>query len=240
MIAPLILAAGEGRRMHLQETSKVMLSVDRVTPLIGNAAIRFLSNGYTPGEISVMTGAYRDQVIDYLDDDFKFYEQQSIGDPTDGLMQWIREISLEETSNNAPYLVAVMNADDACWNTTRLTQDLLNACSSNGAEGILLSTSYEHGQHKTGFFNNNSTLLATNDGYHSNASYAAGLFIIDPSKFSAYIDQCKPGMVRNVVTYFRDHTDKRSVIAHTDPQPRVCVNTREALFYARHIYDQRK
>ena len=71
MIRPVVMAAGEGRRMGLQETSKVMLSVDGVRPMIGNIAMTLLNMGYKSRDINVVVGHKSEQIVDYLGTDTK-------------------------------------------------------------------------------------------------------------------------------------------------------------------------
>ena len=72
MIRPVVMAAGEGRRMGLQETSKVMLSVDGVRPMIGNIAMTLLNMGYKSRDINVVVGHKSEQIVDYLGTDMSF------------------------------------------------------------------------------------------------------------------------------------------------------------------------
>lgn len=75
MIRPVVMAAGEGRRMGLQETSKVMLSVDGVRPMIGNIAMTLLNMVYKSRDINVIVGHKSEQIVDYLGTDMSFCNQ---------------------------------------------------------------------------------------------------------------------------------------------------------------------
>lgn len=238
MIHPIIMAAGEGRRMALQETSKVMLSVDGRYPLVGNAALRFLHAGFKAEEITITVGAHKEQIKEYLGDSFAYYDQIVIGDPTDGLIDWITERGLD--TGDERQLVAVMNADDSCWNNEEDVRSLLTTCSNNGCEGILLTKSYEPGQHKIGFIpGGTSTVRATTTSYTNDAGYVAGFFVIHPTHFSHFISENRTEK-KNIVNYLAyRHSIGETVVTAVDNQPRVAVNTRDALFYARHI-QQRK
>lgn len=236
MIRPLILAAGEGKRMRLQETPKPLVSVDGRAPLLGNAAMRYLNLGYKTEQIAVMVGHMADKIKGYLDGNFGYYTQEIIGDPTDGLTSWLRDV--EEREGSLSGQVAVFNCDDAAWLNESDMSQLMNACDAHDVEGIMLSSVYELGQHKFGFINNNARIIQTCEGFSGAAGYIAGFFIVDAAKFLKYIEE-SDGKSRNIVTYFHDRDlAVDETIAVVDHVPRVCVNTRDALFHARNIYAQ--
>lgn len=236
MIRPLILAAGEGKRMELRGMPKPLVSVDGLVPLIGNAAARYLSLGYRESQVTVMVGHMADRITSYLGDDFDYHNQEIIGDPTDGLISWLSEAKKKD--QGLPDKVSVLNCDDAAWVQPNDMQRLMRDCDTHKVEGIMLSSVYELGQHKFGFINNNSRIIQTCEGFSRGAGYVAGFFVVDAAKFLDYIEYGE-GERKNIVTYFssRDLTSEET-IAVINHSPRVCVNTRDALFRARSIYAQ--
>jgi NDP-sugar pyrophosphorylase family protein len=236
VIRPLILAAGEGKRMELQETPKPLVSVDGHVPLTGNAAMKFLNLGYKTEQVSVMVGYMADRIKGYLGGNFDYYAQEIIGDPTDGLTAWLRDIEKREGILSGQ--VSVLNCDDAAWLNENDASQLMRACDEYDTEGIMLSSVYEPAQHKFGFIPNNARVAQTCEGFSSAAGYVAGFFVINATKFLDYIEK-SCGKPRNIVTYFHDRDlAADETITVVDDSPRICVNTRDALFHARNIYAQ--
>lgn len=237
MIRPFLQAGGHGRRMQQPDIQKTMLSVDGIYPLIGNAVMRFMGLGFAPHDMTIMVGHKGHQVIDYLGEDsgFNFYHQDKVGDPTDGMMDWITNECSDEWGENT--MVSVANVDDAGWFTSDNVQKLLTMCDHSSREGLLLTTRYQVGQHKYGFIVGQHEVLDCVEGFDQDAAYIGGLFVIKPQQFADAYHEA--GGALNVVTYFAQKDPTVSPVVHvTDEQPRVCVNTPEALAEARHIYSK--
>ena len=229
MIRPVVMAAGEGRRMGLQETSKVMLSVDGVRPMIGNIAMTLLNMGYKSRDINVVVGHESEQIVDYLGTDMSFCNQSKPGDPTDGIREWIESNELTEDSG----LVAYLNADDSPWLDKSDLQKLFRRCDNYDSEGMLLTLYYEPGQHKFGFIQKEDRVVSSSDACNYRAFRVGGAFIVRASKFYDYIDQTGG----NVVNYFTNKDFSEDlVLSAIDRQPRNYINTQDALFTARSLY----
>ena len=229
VIRPVIMAAGEGRRMGLQETSKVMLSVDGVRPMIGNITMTLLNMSYKPRDINVIVGHKSEQIVDYLGTDMSFFSQSKIGDPTDGIREWIESNELTESAN----LVAYLNADDSPWLDKGDLQELFRRCADYNSEGMLLTSHYEPGQHKLGFIQKEDRIVSSSDAWSNQAFRVGGAFVVRASNFYDYISQTGG----NIVNYFANNDfNENPVLSVIDRQPRNCINTRDALFAARSLY----
>lgn len=232
MIRPVIMAAGEGRRMGLQETSKVMLSVDRLRPMIGNIAMTLLGMSYKSRDINVIVGHKSEQIINYLGTDISFCHQSKIGNPTDGVREWLEACELTEN----PDLVAYLNADDSPWLDRNDLQNLFRYCDDHDTEGMLLTSHYEPGQHKIGFIQQEYRIVDSSEAWSNPALRVGGAFVVRANKFYNYINQTDG----NIVNYFADKEfDKDLVLSVVDRQPRNCINTQDALFAARSLYHTR-
>lgn len=232
MIRPVVMAAGEGRRMGLQETSKAMLSVDKLRPMIGNIAMTLLGMSYKSRDINVIVGHKSEQIINYLGTDISFCHQSKIGNPTDGVREWLEMRGMTEY----PGLIAYLNADDSPWIDKEDLQDLFRRCDGCGTEGMLLTSYYEPGQHKNGFIQKENRIISSSGAHGDSVLRVGGAFIIQASRFYSYINQTDG----NIVNYFADKEfDKDLVLSVVDRRPRNCINTQDALFAARSLYHTR-
>ena len=95
---------------------------------------------------------------------------------------------------------------------------------------MLLTLYYEPGQHKFGFIQKEDRVVSSSDACNHRAFRVGGAFIVRASKFYDYIDQTGG----NVVNYFTNKDFSEDlVLSAIDRQPRNCINTQDALFYAR-------